>query len=148
MHLVLKLKLQGKYNLNPAGDPPSGAFIVGNGISDISRSNLIFAAGKTVQITGSLQVSGSITGSLFGTASYALTSSIATSSSYALTASYVDGITTSLSDLGFTITPTTASIINQNIILPENCTVTYPSPLNMGVGYTVTVPPSTTFTII
>jgi hypothetical protein len=54
-----------------------GAFILGNGTSDANRSNLIFAAGNTVQITGSLDVSGSITGSLQGTASYATTASFA-----------------------------------------------------------------------
>jgi hypothetical protein len=42
-----------------------------------------------VQITGSLNVSTGITGSLFGTASYALSSSYSVSSSLAQTASYV-----------------------------------------------------------
>jgi hypothetical protein len=42
------------------------AFILGNGTSNTNRSNLIFAAGNQVQITGSLNVSGSITGSLQG----------------------------------------------------------------------------------
>jgi hypothetical protein len=65
---------QGMYNIASA---ISGAFILGNGTSDASRSNLIFAAGNTVQITGSLNVSGSITGSLLGTASYATTASYA-----------------------------------------------------------------------
>jgi hypothetical protein len=58
----------------------TGAFIVGNGTIDnngnvLTRSNLIFAAGNTVEITGSLNVSGSITGSLQGTASFALSAS-------------------------------------------------------------------------
>jgi len=53
-----------------------------------------------VQISGSLQVLGSITGSLFGTASFATTASFAISSSYAIdavyainaiSASYIDG---------------------------------------------------------
>jgi hypothetical protein len=39
------------------------SFIVGNGTDDSNRSNLIHAAGNTVEITGSLNVSGSITGS-------------------------------------------------------------------------------------
>jgi len=63
-----------------------GAFILGNGTSDAIRSNLIFAAGNTVQITGSLSVSGSITGSLQGTASFATTASYVQT---AQTASYV-----------------------------------------------------------
>jgi hypothetical protein len=68
---------QGIYNI---ASPVTGAFIVGNG--DISaRSNLIFAAGNQVEITGSLVVTGGITGSFSGTI---------TSSSFATTASYID----------------------------------------------------------
>jgi hypothetical protein len=56
---------QGIYNI---ASPVTGAFIVGNG--DISaRSNLIFAAGNQVEITGSLVVTGGITGTVT-TASY------------------------------------------------------------------------------
>lgn len=51
-------------------------------------------------------------------------------------------------DLGFVITPKPAAVINQNVILPENVDVTYPSPLVIGAGYTLTVPISTTLTII
>jgi hypothetical protein len=50
--------VQGQFNLSSS---IQSAFIVGNGTSLFSRSNLIFAAGSTVQITGSLDVSGSIT---------------------------------------------------------------------------------------
>jgi hypothetical protein len=71
--------VQGQYNISSSAQ---GAFIHGNGTSDANRSNLIFASGSQVQITGSLNVSGSITGSLFGTSSYATN---------ALTASYVIG---------------------------------------------------------
>ena len=66
--------VQGQYNLSSSAQ---SAFIVGNGLSTTSRSNLIFASGSQVQITGSLRVRGSITGSLFGTASSALTASYA-----------------------------------------------------------------------
>ena len=81
--------VQGQYNISSSAD---SAFIVGNGTADNSRSNLIFASGSQVQITGSLIVSGSgtftnigpavfsgsvastagFTGSLQGTASFAL----------------------------------------------------------------------------
>jgi len=61
---------QGMFNRTSS---VQGAFILGNGTSDANRSNLIFAAGNTVQITGSLSVNGSITGSLQGTASFATT---------------------------------------------------------------------------
>jgi hypothetical protein len=69
---------QGAYNIS---SPVASAFILGNGTSDINRSNLIFAAGNQVQITGSLNVSGSITGSLFGTSSFALSASQAQTAS-------------------------------------------------------------------
>ena len=48
---------QGMYNITSS---ISGAFILGNGTDDSNRSNLIFAAGNQVQITGSLNTSGSV----------------------------------------------------------------------------------------
>ena len=60
--------VQGQYNISSSAQ---SAFIVGNGTSDATRSNLIFASGSQVQITGSLRVLGSITGSLLGTATTA-----------------------------------------------------------------------------
>jgi hypothetical protein len=96
--------VQGQFNT--VSSVPA-AFIVGNGTDDGNRSNLIYAHDSTVEITGSLIVP-SITGSLFGTASWAqnsITSSFVTASnvfgpfgsnsvisaSYALTASYLSG---------------------------------------------------------
>ena len=49
--------VQGQYNI---ASSEQSAFIVGNGTSNASRSNLIFAAGNSVQVTGSLSVSGSV----------------------------------------------------------------------------------------
>jgi hypothetical protein len=49
--------VQGQYNITSS---VPAAFIVGNGTDDSNRSNLIHAAGNTVEITGSLNVSGSI----------------------------------------------------------------------------------------
>jgi hypothetical protein len=43
--------VQGLYNITSS---VSGAFIVGNGIDDSNRSNLVFTSGSTFQITGSL----------------------------------------------------------------------------------------------
>ena len=74
--------VQGQFNSTSS---ISSAFIVGNGTSTGSRSNLIFAAGNAVEVSGSLRVSGSITGSLFGTASQSVSSSYALTASYALT---------------------------------------------------------------
>ena len=73
--------VQGQYNISSS---VQSAFIVGNGTNDANRSNLIFAAGNAVQITGSLGVTQGITGSLFGTASWA---------NNALTASSADNFT-------------------------------------------------------
>ena len=61
----------GSYNI-PLSDTSS--FIIGDGYYDygldaITRHNLLVAGSGVVQITGSLQVSGSITGSLLGTVS-------------------------------------------------------------------------------
>lgn len=53
--------VQGQYN---APSSIQSAFIVGNGVDDSNRSNLIFAAGNEVQITGSVTVTQGITGSL------------------------------------------------------------------------------------
>ena len=100
--------VQGQYNISSSVE---SAFIHGNGTSDASRSNLIFASGSQVQITGSLIVSGSgtftnigpavfsgsvtstagFTGSLQGTATTASFVQNAISSSFASTASFVSG---------------------------------------------------------
>jgi hypothetical protein len=56
--------VQGQWNTTSL---VQSAFIVGNGTDDSNRSNLIYAHNSTVEITGSLEVNGGITGSLFGT---------------------------------------------------------------------------------
>jgi len=48
--------VQGQYNISSS---VQSAFILGNGIDDLNRSNLIFAAGNAVEITGSLNLTGS-----------------------------------------------------------------------------------------
>jgi hypothetical protein len=48
--------VQGQFNRSSSAQ---SAFIVGNGTSNVSRSNLVFASGSTFQVTGSLNVSGS-----------------------------------------------------------------------------------------
>jgi hypothetical protein len=59
---------QGLWNVASSEE---GAFILGNGTDDSNRSNLIFAAGNRVEVTGSLNITQGITGSLLGTASKA-----------------------------------------------------------------------------
>jgi len=49
--------VQGTYNLESSNNYE---FIIGNGTSNINRSNLVYASGSQVQITGSLAVTGSI----------------------------------------------------------------------------------------
>lgn len=66
--------VQGQFNQS---SPAQSAFIIGNGVDASNRSNLVFASGSQFQITGSLRVSGSITGSLLGTASFAISSATA-----------------------------------------------------------------------
>jgi hypothetical protein len=48
--------VQGQYNISSSAQ---SAFILGNGTSEANRSNLIFASGSQVQITGSLRITGS-----------------------------------------------------------------------------------------
>lgn len=71
--------VQGIYNITSSAQ---GAFIIGNG-SSLAPSNLLFASGSIVQITGSLTATSGFSGSLNGTASWA---NNAISSSYALNA--------------------------------------------------------------
>ena len=85
--------VQGQYNISSSAQ---SAFIVGNGTgTGALRSNLIFASGSQVQVTGSVIATAGFTGSLQGTAttaSYvlnAVSSSFATTASNATTASYV-----------------------------------------------------------
>ena len=73
--------VQGKYNIANT----SSLMIIGNGTSDLSRSNIVDVKTNSVEVTGSLIVTNGITGSLLGTSSYAAQ---ALSSSYALSASY------------------------------------------------------------
>jgi hypothetical protein len=61
--------VQGAYNITSS---IVSAFILGNGTSDVNRSNLIFAAGNQVQITGSLNTSGSVFFSTLVTSSTAV----------------------------------------------------------------------------
>jgi hypothetical protein len=87
--------VQGQWNVTSS---IPAAFIVGNGTDDNNRSNLIYAHDSTVEITGSLNVSGGITGSLFGTASWAksasqalyITGSIFNSNNLVLSASHAN----------------------------------------------------------
>jgi len=58
---------QGTYNLAVSG---AGAFILGNG-TGLNRSNLIFASGSLVQVTGSVIATQGFTGSFQGTATTA-----------------------------------------------------------------------------
>ena len=56
--------VQGQYNISSSAQ---SAFIIGNGTSITARRNLVFASGSVFEISGSLNVSGSITGSLLAT---------------------------------------------------------------------------------
>ena len=48
--------VQGQYNISSSAQ---SAFIIGNGVADSNRSNLVFASGSTFQVTGSINLSGS-----------------------------------------------------------------------------------------
>jgi len=146
--------VQGQYNQSSSAQ---SAFIIGNGTSDATRSNLIFASGSQVQITGSLNVSAGITGSLLGTASYAtqaVSASYATqslSSSFAATASFVNPLNQSVIVSGslrgqvstLSITSNTASVdISTNNFFTLNLVNganTHINPTNLNPGQTVNI---------
>ena len=60
--------VQGTFNISSSDE---GAFILGNGTDNSNRSNLIFASGSLIQVTGSVIATQGFTGSLFGTSSWA-----------------------------------------------------------------------------
>jgi hypothetical protein len=77
--------VQGQYNIS---SEVQSAFIHGNGTDGGNRSNLIYAHDSIVEITGSLDVTGGITGNLTGTATNATNADNATN---ATSASFVTG---------------------------------------------------------
>ena len=119
----------GQYNTPSSAQ---SAFIIGNGVDGGNRSNLLFAQGSQVQITGSLRVNGSITGSLFGTASWAQN---------ALTASVLSNINPNVFVQGGNSFGTTAVLgtnDNQNLQFETSGSVrmTINSSGNVGIGTT------------
>ena len=50
--------VQGQYNISSSAQ---SAFIIGNGTSNNTRSNLVFASGSQFQVTGSVNINGSLT---------------------------------------------------------------------------------------
>jgi hypothetical protein len=97
-------------------------------------------------ITGDLKVVGDLSGSTI------FTNSIS-GNTMSATTFYGDGsnlggvVGLTYDDLGFTVT-SLPSGINQDVVLPYNATVTYPTPLTISGGHVVTVPAGTTLTII
>jgi hypothetical protein len=114
--------------------------------------NLINSSGETIPVTGFYTGGTSdlpvvyVTGGTYsdGVATFTNT----TGGTFDVTGFYTGDTSQSVSDLGFVVTPKVSAVINQNVILPENSNVTYPSPLTIGDGYTITVPSTTTLTII
>jgi hypothetical protein len=129
--------VQGQYNIS---SPVQSAFIIGNGVDGNNRSNLVFAAGSAFQVTGSLNVTAGITGSLQGTASWAnnattasyilnaVSSSFATSAQNATTASYISPNNALSSGLSYTVyANTTALTVPANTNVNTVATITIPS---------------------
>lgn len=106
----------GKYNTQ---NNSTSLVIIGNGTSDVSRSDLALFNTNGIQFTQPVTasiISGSFTGSLFGTASYAtqaLSASFATTSSYILNA-----VSASFASTASSVNP-----LNQNVIITGSLTV-------------------------
>ena len=124
--------VQGQYNQSSSAQ---GAFIVGNGTADGARSNLIFASGSQVQITGSARITGSlvVTGSAQITGSFIIQGNSQVSGS-------LRGQVTALS-----VTSNTASInMSTNnfftlTLLNSINGVTHINPTNINPGQTVSI---------
>jgi len=98
--------VEGAYNI-PLTDP--NAFIIGNGTSDLNRSNLIFASGSQVQITGSLIVSGSSTFTNIGPAIF--------SGSVTSTAGFTGSFSGTITSASFATTAQTASFVTASNVI-------------------------------
>jgi hypothetical protein len=94
--------VQGQYNISSSAQ---SAFIIGNGVDNSNRSNLVFASGSQFEVTGSVIATQGFTGSLFGTASYA---------TQALSASWAPGGTTI--DTGSFATTGSVTFTGQQIV--------------------------------
>jgi autotransporter adhesin len=68
--------VQGQYNLSST---TQSAFIIGNGIDDLNRSNLVLAANNEFNIYGDLNVTGNINGSISATTQFISTTGLTTS---------------------------------------------------------------------
>jgi len=128
----------GQYNTPSSAQ---SAFIIGNGVDSNNRSNLLFASGSQVQITGSLNVNGSITGSLFGTSSWAQN---------ALTSSFITPTSTNAFVQGGNSFGTTALLgtnDNQDLQFETSGSVrmTISSSGNVGIG---TITPTNTLQVV
>jgi len=100
--------VQGQYNISSSAQ---SAFIVGNGTGNGAlRSNLIFATGSKVQVTGSVIATAGFTGSLQGTATTASFVQNAVSSSFATTASFAVSSSRAVSS-SFATTASVATIL-------------------------------------
>ena len=124
--------VQGQYNIP---SEVQSAFIHGNGTDDSNRSNLIYAHDSIVEITGSLDVTGGITGNLSGnattatnatSASYSLSSSFAVSSSRAVSSSFA--ITSSFAQTASfapNYLPLTGGTINGNVTINGTASIAF-----------------------
>jgi len=110
----------------PTGTGTTGGFVIGNGTSTSNRSNLLLATGDTVQITGSLDITGSITSS--GDLSIRDFSSVSASLAQALSGGGGGGST----DTGSLLT--TASVALNTITFTKGDTSTFNITVDTGSG--------------
>ena len=137
-----------KYIIDNADSLLSEQIITG----DLLVTNIISGATFYGDGSGLIGVSGSFTGGTV-TGPTEFTSGLSADTIYA---NYFIGDGSQLAgvvgltytDLGFTVTSPAPSTINQNVVLPYNSTVTYPTPLTVDPGFSVTVPYGTTLSII
>ena len=144
-----------------AGGTVAGATNFTNGLTaNTFSATTLYGDGSNltgISVVGEF-TGGTVTGATIFTSGVTFTDSLSANTISATTINadmfYGDGSNLSgvvgltYSDLGFTITSPTPTVINQDVILPYNSTVTYTGTLNVGSGYAVTVPAGTTLTVI
>ena len=138
--------VQGQYNLVSSAQ---SAFIHGNGTSDVARSNLIFASGSQVQITGSAQITGSliiqgnsqVSGSLIGQVTAlsisSNTASLNMSTNNFFTLALVNGTNTNINPTNINPGQTVNILVSQSSA--GTGTVTFPSIVKQLTGSLYTV---------
>jgi hypothetical protein len=123
--------VQGRYNQTSSAD---SAFIIGNGINSVNRSNLVFASGSTFQVTGSIYT----TGDIVSLGNVTAQQYIVSTSVYYVTESYLSGSHIFGNTLDDTHQFTGSLLVSNSLVVRGTHTVTGSVNINGGMNFTAT----------